>query len=96
MLPDEQIAEKVLFGCFEVNLTTGEVFRNGRRLRLSGQPAQVLVIRLQRAGQLVTREELRAMLWPRETFVDFDHGLNNCINRIREALGDTAVSPGWI
>jgi TolB-like protein/DNA-binding winged helix-turn-helix (wHTH) protein/tetratricopeptide (TPR) repeat protein len=96
MVPGEQIAGKVLFGCFEVNLTTGEVFRNGWRLRLSGQPVQVLVILLQRAGQLVTREELRAMLWPGETFVDFDHGLNNCINRIRDALGDTAASPEWI
>jgi TolB-like protein/DNA-binding winged helix-turn-helix (wHTH) protein len=96
MLPGEQIAEKVLFGCFEVNLITCEVFRNGRKLRLSGQPAQVLMILLQRPGQLVTREDLRAMLWPGETFVDFDHGLNNCINRIREALGDEAASPEWI
>ena len=96
MLPGEQIAGKVLFGCFEVDLTTYEVFRNGQRLRLSGQPAQVLVILLQRPRQLVTREELRAMLWPGETFVDFDHGLNNCINRIRESLGDEAASPEWI
>lgn len=96
MLPREQTAEKVLFGSFEVNLTTYEVFRNGRKLRLSGQPAQVLVILLQRPGQLVTREELRAMLWPGETFVDFDHGLNNCINKIRDALGDEAASPEWI
>jgi len=96
MLPSEQIAEKVLFGCFEVNLITGEAFRNGRKLRLSGQPAHVLMILLQRAGQLVTREELRALLWPGETFVDFDHGLNNCINRIRDALGDSAASPECI
>ncbi len=96
MLPGEQIAGKVLFGCFEVNLTTCEVFRNGRKLRLSGQPAQVLMILLQRPGQLVTRDELRAMLWPGETFVDFDHGLNNCINRIRDALGDEAATPEWI
>ncbi len=96
MLPSEQIAEKVLFGCFEVNLATGEVFKNGRKLRLSGQPAQVLIILLQRAGQLVTREELRALLWPGETFVDFDHGLNNCINRIRDVLGDSAAHPECI
>lgn len=82
MVPPQQTAEKVLFGCFEVNLPTGEVFKNGRKLRLSGQPAEVLVILLQHAGRLVTREELRERLWREETFVDFDHGLNNCINRI--------------
>ena len=96
MPPRPQTAEKLVFGCFEVNLATAEVFRRGRKLRLSGQPAQVLVILLQRAGQLVTREELHLLLWPEETFVDFDHGLNNCINRIREVLGDSATVPEWI
>jgi TolB-like protein/DNA-binding winged helix-turn-helix (wHTH) protein/Flp pilus assembly protein TadD len=91
-----QTAPRVVFGSFEVNLVTAEVFRKGRRLRLSGQPAQVLAILLQRAGQLVTREELRLILWPNETFVDFDHGLNNCINRIRDVLGDSAGKPEWI
>jgi TolB-like protein/DNA-binding winged helix-turn-helix (wHTH) protein/Tfp pilus assembly protein PilF len=96
MTLDLQSVEKIVFGNFEVNLRTGEVCRNGRRLRLSGQPSQVLVILLQRAGQLVTRDELRVLLWPRETFVDFDHGLNNCINRIRDGLGDSATSPKYI
>jgi TolB-like protein/DNA-binding winged helix-turn-helix (wHTH) protein/Tfp pilus assembly protein PilF len=96
MLPLEQQAERVLFGCFEVNLRTAEVFRNGRKLRLSGQAARVLVVLLQRAGQLVSREELRDLLWHKETFVDFDQGLNNCVNRIREALGDSAGAPEWI
>jgi TolB-like protein/DNA-binding winged helix-turn-helix (wHTH) protein/Flp pilus assembly protein TadD len=96
MLSHEPMAESLAFGCFEVNLATGEVFRNGRRLRLSGQPSQVLLILALRAGQLVTREELRLQLWPDETFVDFDHGLNNCINRIRDALGDSAASPRFI
>jgi len=96
MLSREPTAESVAFGCFEVNLATGEVFRNARRLRLSGQPSQVLVILLQRPGQLVTRDELRLQLWPDETFVDFDHGLNNCINRIRELLGDSATNPRFI
>jgi len=96
MLSHEPMAESLAFGCFEVNLATGEVFRNGRRLRLSGQPSQVLLILVLRAGQLVTREELRLQLWPDETFVDFDHGLNNCINRIRDALGDSAASPRFI
>jgi len=96
MLTHEPRAESLAFGCFEVNLVTGEVFRNGRRLRLSGQPSQLLPILLLRAGQLVTREELRLQLWPDETFVDFDHGLNNCVNRIRDALGDSAANPRFI
>jgi TolB-like protein/DNA-binding winged helix-turn-helix (wHTH) protein len=96
MLPREQFAERVLFGSFEVNLATGEVFKEGQKVQLSGQPAQVLVILLQRAGQLVTREELRLRLWQDETFVDFDHGLNNSINRIRDALGDSATKPEFI
>src|ERR1700722_377687 len=96
MLSHEPMAESLAFGCFEVNLATGEVFRNGRRLRLSGQPSQVLLILVLRAGQLVTREELRLQLWPDETFANFDHGLNNCINRIRDALGDSAASPRFI
>lgn len=91
-----QSVEKILFRNFEVNLRTGEVRRNGLRLRLSGQPAQVLVILLRRAGRLVTRDELRVLVWPEETFVDFDHGLNNCINRIRDGLGDSASSPKFI
>ena len=96
MPPREQVAERVLFGCFEVNLATGEVFTEGRKVALSGQPSQVLVILLQHVGQLVTREELRLLLWPDDTFVDFDHGLNNSINRIRDALGDSATSPLFI
>jgi len=96
MLSHEPRAGSLAFGCFEVNLATGEVFRNGRRLRLSGQPSQVLVILVQRVGQLVTREDLRLLLWPDETFVDFDHGLNNCINRIRDVLGDSAANPQFI
>ena len=96
MLPREQLAERLRFGCFEVNLATCEIFRDGRKVQLSGHPAEVLVFLVRRAGQLVTREELRLHLWPDETFVDFDHGLNNAINRIRAALGDSAASPLFI
>src|SRR5215813_6831136 len=96
MPPREQVGGKIRFECFEVNQATGEVFREGRKVSLSGQPSQILVIMLQRAGQLVTREELRLLLWPNDTFVDFDHGLNNSINRIRDALGDSATSPRLI
>ena len=84
------------FGPFELDLRTGELSRDGRKLRLQGQPVRVLSILASRAGQLVTREELRAELWPEDTFVDFDHGLNNSVNRIREALGDSASAPKYI
>jgi len=96
MLPQQQVAKRLQFGSFEVNLATGEVFSEGRKVQMSGQPAQVLVILLQRAGQLVTREELGHLLWQDETFVDFDHGLNNAINRIRDVLGDSATKPEFI
>ena len=86
----------VRFGSFELNLRTGELKRDGRRTRLQEQPAQLLVVLVSRSGELVTREELRAKLWPQDTFVDFDHGLNNAVNRIREALGDSAGSPCYI
>ena len=96
MVPRGKIAETVRFGSFQVNLKTGELSSKGRRMRLSGQPAEVLLVLLRRTGQLVTRDELRTLLWPGETFVDFDHGLNNCINRIRDALCDSAASPAFI
>jgi TolB-like protein/DNA-binding winged helix-turn-helix (wHTH) protein/Tfp pilus assembly protein PilF len=92
----EKADESVRFGCFQVNLETGELLCEGRRVRLSGQSARVLLVLLRHAGQLVTRDELRALLWPGETFVDFDHGLNNCINRIRDALRGSTASPAFI
>lgn len=97
MVPrDAQSAEKTSFGQFEVNIQTAELFKNGRRVRLSGQSARLLVILVQRAGQLVSRDNLRLNLWPQDTYVDFDRGLNNCISRIREALGDSVESPQCI
>jgi DNA-binding winged helix-turn-helix (wHTH) protein len=91
-----QSAEKVLFGPFQLNVATGELFEGGQKIRLSGQASQLVVILAKRPGQLVTREELRSALWRENTFVDFGHGLNNCISRIREAIGDSAVSPRYI
>ena len=84
------------FGAFEINLQSGELRKNGMRLRLSGQPFQVLAVLTQRPGELVTREELHAKLWPSDTFVDFDHGLNNAVARIREALDDSSATPRYI
>jgi TolB-like protein/DNA-binding winged helix-turn-helix (wHTH) protein/Flp pilus assembly protein TadD len=86
----------VRFGVFEANLDTGELRKQGVRVKLQDQPFQILALLLERPGQLVAREDLRLKLWPSDTFVDFDHGLNNAINRLREALSDSANSPRFI
>ena len=81
---------------FEVDLAAGELRKNGTRIRLQEQPFQILVYLLDRAGEVVTREELRQKLWPADTFVDFDHSLNTAVNKLREALGDSASSPRYV
>ncbi|HLZ40258.1 MAG TPA: winged helix-turn-helix domain-containing protein [Candidatus Sulfotelmatobacter sp.] len=86
----------VRFGVFELDLSAGELRKNGAKLRLQGQPFQVLALLLERAGEVVTREELQQKLWPSDTFVDFDHSLNTAINKVREALGDSASSPRYV
>src|SRR5437899_6718455 len=85
----------VRFGVFEVDLRAGELRKNGSKLKLAGQPFQVLTILLERPRELVTREELQKRLWP-DTFVDVDHNLNTAINKIREVLGDSAESPRFV
>jgi TolB-like protein/DNA-binding winged helix-turn-helix (wHTH) protein/tetratricopeptide (TPR) repeat protein len=87
---------KARFGPYEVDFRAGELLKNGRRIRLQDQPLQILAMLLERPGGVVTREELRQRLWPTDTFVDFDHGLNNAINRLREALNDSADAPRFI
>src|SRR5216684_4570308 len=84
------------FGVFELDLAAGELRKNGAKLRLQEQPFQVLALLLERAGDVVTREELRQKLWPADTFVDFDHSLNTAVNKLRELLGDSASSPRYI
>src|ERR1700747_3334578 len=84
------------FGVFELDLNTGELRKGGVKLRLQGQPVQVLTLLLERAGDVVTREELREKLWASDTFVDFDHSLNTAINKVREALGDSASTPRYV
>jgi TolB-like protein/DNA-binding winged helix-turn-helix (wHTH) protein/tetratricopeptide (TPR) repeat protein len=97
MTPEtHQPGERIAFGSFEVDMSSGELFKNGRRIRLARQPADLLALLVRRRGALVSREELRAALWPEDTFVDFDHGLNNCIRCIREALGDSANSSRFV
>ncbi len=84
------------FGLFELDLSAGELRKSGVKLRLQGQPFQVLALLLERAGEVVTRDELQQKLWPSDTFVDFDHSLNTAINKVREALGDSAASPRYV
>ena len=84
------------FENFELDVRAGELRKRGVRLRLQGQPLQVLAILLSRAGDVVTREELREQIWTADTFVDFDHSLHNAIARLREALGDSAETPRYI
>jgi TolB-like protein/DNA-binding winged helix-turn-helix (wHTH) protein/Flp pilus assembly protein TadD len=83
------------FGVFEADLRTGELTKHGKRLSLQEQPFRLLALLLEKPGELVTREELRGRLWP-QTIVDFDHGLNKAISKIREALGDSAENPRFI
>lgn len=83
------------FGVFEIDLRTGELTKRGLHLKLQEQPFQVLAILLERRGELVTREELRSRIWG-QTVVDFDHGVNKAINKIREALGDSAENPRFV
>src|SRR5438270_13905105 len=84
------------FGIYELDFAAGELRKNGVKLRLQEQPLQILAALLERAGDVVTREELRRRLWPSDTFVDFDHSLNTAINKVRETLGDVASSPRYV
>ena len=84
------------FGVFEADASTGELRRKGVRVRLAAQPLQVLFMLLEKPGELLTREEIAKRLWPEGTFVDFDNGVNSAVNRIREALGDTAANPRFV
>lgn len=84
------------FGVFEASSDTGELRKRGRRLALQGQPLQVLLMLLERPGEIVTRNEIQQRLWSDGTFVDFEHGLNSAINKVRDALGDSAANPRFI
>lgn len=86
----------VHFGTFEVDLHAGELRRNGSKVKLQEQPFQILALLLEHPGTVVTREELQKKLWPAYTFVDFDHGLNAAIRRLRDALGDSAENPRFV
>src|SRR5216684_489375 len=94
-LPSES-QNKVRFGAFEIDLRTAELRTNGQELTLQGQPFQILMVLLERPGELVTRDELKKILWTSDTFVDFEHGLNKAVNRLREALDDSAEHPKFV
>ena len=96
MQEDQPVRVWLRFGVFELDLRAGELRKHGLRVRLQEQPFQVLAMLLEHAGEVVTREELQKKLWPADTFVDFDHGLNKAINKLREALGDSAESPRFV
>ena len=96
MEPDHQDAGRLCFGVFEVDLRAGELRKRGLKVRLQQQPFQVLAMLLEHAGEVVGREDLQKRLWPADTFVDFGHGLNKAVNKIREALGDSSESPRFI
>jgi DNA-binding winged helix-turn-helix (wHTH) protein len=86
----------VRFGVFELDLSAGELRKNGRRLKLQEQPFQVLASLLERPGHVVTREQLRQRLWAADTYVDFDRSLNSAVNRLRETLEDSAQEPRFV
>jgi DNA-binding winged helix-turn-helix (wHTH) protein len=89
-------AQRYRFGVFEANAASGELLRQGIRTKLNAQPFQVLCMLLERPGELLTREAISRELWPEGTFVDYEHGVNSAVNRIREALGDTASNPRFV
>ncbi len=100
-LPDsvtQQSGQKglVQFGVFELNMQTGELRKSGVRIRLQGKPFQILQALLEHPGEVVTRDELQKRLWPADTFVDFESGLNTAANRLRLTLGDSAENPRYI
>ena len=86
----------VRFGVFELDLRAGELRKNGLKIKLREQPFQILAMLLERPGEIVTREELRQKLWSNNTFVDFDNSVNKAINKIREAVGDSADNPRFV
>ena len=86
----------VRFGVFEFDLTACELRKHGLRIKLADQPLQVLTLLLEKPGEIVTRDELRSRLWQADTFVDFDHGLNNAVMRVREALADSSETPRYV
>ncbi len=96
VMAERVAAKRYRFGAFEADAATGELRRQGLRVRIHAQPFQVLMMLVERPGEVVTREEISRELWPEGTFVDYEHGVNSAVNRVREALGDKAGSPRFV
>ncbi|MGA2673131.1 MAG: winged helix-turn-helix domain-containing protein [Terracidiphilus sp.] len=96
MMTESRPSQRYRFGVFEADATTGELRRQGLRVKLNTQPFQVLLMLLERPGEVLTREEISRELWPDGTFVDYEHGVNSAVNRIREALGDKASNARFV
>jgi len=96
MKPPTGSSAQARIGSIHLDLQAGELHKDGFKVRLQEQPRQVLAMLIDRPGEVVTREELKRRLWPADTFVDFEHGLNKAINKLREALGDDADKPRYI
>ena len=96
MKTSSSVPPTLRFGVFELDPRAGELRKKGMKIRLQGQPVEILVMLLERPGEIVTREELQKKLWPADTFVDFEQGLNNAMKRLRAALDDDAESPHFI
>ena len=96
MAPQVQASRVLQFGTFEVDLRTGSLRKSGARIKLQEQPFQILAMLLEKPGDMVTREELRQKLWPADTFVDFDNGLNTAIKKLRDTLGNLPVADGTL
>lgn len=94
--PKVLASSQVEFGPFRADLQTGELWESGKRIKLEGHPFRILALLLERPGQLITREEFQRQLWPADTFVDFEHGINAAMKRLREALGDSAETPRYV
>jgi len=92
----DQNSRFVRFGSFEADLHTRELRKHGLKLKVQEQPFQVLAMLLARPGELITREEIRSRLWPQDTFIDFDHGLNAAVRRLRDALNEDAETPRFV
>src|SRR5882672_802178 len=95
-MPGSEVGRIIRFGVFEIDLQSGELRRDGLKVRLQEQPFQILAMLIERPGEMVTREDLCRKLWPADTFVDFDHSLNAAVKRLRDALGESAETPIFI
>src|SRR5438874_8656631 len=96
MVSQPSPSSKVVFGPFEYDDTSGDLSKYGTPIRLQGKPLQILSLLVNRSGQIITRDELQHHLWEGTTFVDFEQGLNSAVNKLRQALGDSADQPRYV